>query len=236
MNISIFVMTYNEAIMLPYMVKHYRNMFPSCKIVVFDNQSTDKTAEIAKDLGCEVIEYNTNGQVDDDKLRQLKNNCWKRETNEWACVIDTDELINVNEEDLIKEDAAGTTIFKFEAYNMVNLYDNYDIDNICYGTRCSSYDKPCLFKRSVIQEMNYVHGAHRASPIGQVKYSDKTYLLYHYTGINPENTFKRHQYTKSRLSLRNIQMGWGVQYNKEITLEEIQSTFNNARASAIKIK
>src|SRR5579885_430121 len=141
MTISVFVMAYKEEIILPHMIKHYRDRFPSCKITVFDNQSTDKTAEIARANNCEVIEYNTNNQVDDGKLRNLKNNCWKSATTDWCCVIDADEFLDINEEQLAKEDAAGTTIIRSEAYNMVNMEDNYDIENISYATRCVQYDK-----------------------------------------------------------------------------------------------
>lgn len=236
MTISLFTMAFNEEIILPHMIKHYRDRFPSCKVVVFDNQSTDKTAEIAKELGCEVIEYNTNNQVDDGKLRNLKNNCWKTATTDWCCVIDADEFLDINEEQLAKEDVLGVTIVRSEAYNMVNMEDNYDIDSISYGTRCSAYDKPYLFKRSVISEMNYVHGAHSASPVGNVKYSDNIYKCYHYININPEITYKKQKYTKERLSQKNRQMGWGSQYFRDISMEEVNGWYNSARSGAQQVK
>src|SRR5271165_1255231 len=167
--ISIFLMAYNEELLIKYMIDHYRTRFPNCFITVYDNESTDNTAKIAAENGCTVIPYPTGGYVDDDKLRNLKNNCWKNATTDWVLVCDTDELLDINEEDLRREDALGTTIIKSEAYNMVNMFDNYDIAGIDHGTRCESYDKDYLFKRSVLSEINYVHGGHRTNPIGAVR-------------------------------------------------------------------
>ena len=148
-----------------------------------------------------------------DKLEHLEKEFLTKEmdnTSGIMTLIDADEFLDINEEQLNQENANGTTIIRSEAYNMVNLYDNYDVDNILYGSRCSAYDKPYLFKKSVITEMNYVHGAHTASPVGKIKYSDKLYPLYHYIAIHPDLTFKKHQYTKQRLSQRNRQMGRGL--------------------------
>ena len=229
-------MAFNEEILMQFMIDHYRSRFPNCHIVVYDNESTDKTAEIANNNNCEVINYSTNNQVDDEKLRHLKNNCWKNAATDWVLVCDVDEMLDINEQQLVEEDKTGTTIITSEAYNMVNLKDNYDLANIKNGVRCESYDKSFLFKKSSINEINYVHGGHRCFPSGKIKKSEKPYLTYHYMNIHPEATYNKFLYTRTRLSEINRRNKWGAQYDRDVTLDEVKGWFASARQQVTKVK
>ena len=102
--ITVYTMAFNEEILMQFMIDHYRSRFPNCHIVVYDYESTDKTAEIANNNNCEVINYSTNNEVDDEKLRHLKNNCWKNAATDWVLVCDVDEMLDINEQQLIEED------------------------------------------------------------------------------------------------------------------------------------
>ena len=73
MQITIYTVAYNEELMLPFFIKHYRTLFPECHIVVYDNQSTDRTVEIAKESNCEVIQYDTDNKISDRKYLEIKN-------------------------------------------------------------------------------------------------------------------------------------------------------------------
>jgi glycosyltransferase involved in cell wall biosynthesis len=205
-------MAYNEELLLPHMINHYRERFPNCHIVVYDNESIDATEKIAISNNCEVRKYCTNNQIDDDKLRNLKNNCWKTATTDWVLVCDVDEWLDINETDLKKEDSSGTLIIRSEAYNMVNMEDNLDIPNIKYGWRNQAYDKMFLFNKKYIKEINYCHGAHLCQPISikPIKYSETPYKLYHCHYINIELSVQRHKMTMSRMSEKNLKNGWGV--------------------------
>jgi hypothetical protein len=132
------------------MIDHYRDRFPNCKIVVYDNESSDDTVSIAKANGCEVITYSTNNQISDKKYLEIKNSCWKTANTNWVLVCDMDELLDITEVDLKHEDSLGTTIIRAEAYNMVNLEDNLDLPGITHGSRFSPYDKSYCFKKKLI--------------------------------------------------------------------------------------
>lgn len=75
--ITLYTMAYNEEVFLKYMIDHYRSRFPNCRIILHDNESTDSTAAIARENNCEVINFPTNNEIDEFKITQLKNNCWK---------------------------------------------------------------------------------------------------------------------------------------------------------------
>ena len=45
--ITIFTIAYNESVLMKFMIDHYRSKFPNCRIVVYDNMSTDGCDKIA---------------------------------------------------------------------------------------------------------------------------------------------------------------------------------------------
>ncbi len=231
--ITIHTMAFNEAVFLQFMIDHYRSRFPNCHIVVYDNESTDDTAKIALQNNCEVRPHITNGIVDDAKLRDLKNNCWKNASTDWVLVCDVDELLDINMQQLQEETATDVTIIQSEAYNMVNMEDNFDFINIKYGARCPPYDKSYLFNKKYIREINYEAGGHKVNPNGIVKYSNKQYKLYHYNCINIEYNVARHVLTAQRLGEVNRKNGWGSQYL--VPLEQKRSAMLHSRTYVTKI-
>jgi glycosyltransferase involved in cell wall biosynthesis len=231
--ITIFSMAFNEELVLPFMISHYKIRFPNCQIVIFDNQSTDNTVNIALSNNCVVIEWDTDNKIDDEKMRILKNNCWKNAPTDWVLFCDPDELLDINEDQLKNEELNNTTIIKSKAFNMVNMEDNSDLQNIKYGIRAENYDKYYLFNKKYIKEINYNHGAHVAAPTGLVKLSNNEYNLYHYKFISPEFNVQRHHYTLPRLSDLNKKMGWGSQWHK--TDDQIIQEIIESRKLASKI-
>src|SRR5208282_4704623 len=103
------------------------------------------------------------------------NNCWKNDTTDWVLVCDVDEWLDIDKADLDREDAGGATLIKSIGYNMVNLNDDYDVQAITHGVEDSRYSKDLLFKRTMIQEMNYRPGAHESEPVGLVRPSHALY-------------------------------------------------------------
>jgi glycosyltransferase involved in cell wall biosynthesis len=232
--ITVYTIAYNEEVIIQFLIDHYRSRFPGCRIVVFDNISTDSTAQIALSNNCEVIPYDTNNQIKDSKYLEIKNNCWKSARTDWVLVCDADELLDINEESLKKEESCGVTAISSEAYNMINIEDNYDLPNIKYGSRCSSYDKTYLFNKKFISDINYDAGCHTCHAAGSFNKSEKSYLLYHYKCINPDLHIARYKSYQSRLSPENKKNGWGYHYNQ--TEADIRNSYPIWRAAATKIR
>lgn len=231
--ITVHVLAYNESKLIQFFIDHYRSRFKNCEIVVFDNQSTDDTKEIALRNSCKVIEYDTNNQINDMMYLQIKNNCWKQASTDWVLVCDIDELLDINEKQLKKEQEAYVTVIKPEAYHMVNLADDFCLDKIDLGIRDGRYDKCLLFNKKFINEINYLPGAHECRPIGRVKFQKRPYKLLHYKYINQEYIIDRYKMYTSRLSDVNIKYNMGSYYRNEE--QSIREDFSEQRKKAVKI-
>lgn len=231
--VTVYAVCFNENFILPYFISHYRRMFPNCRIVIYDNYSTDASIEIAKSHNCEVIRYDTGGKLSDAKYLDIKNNCWKDATTDWVLIADCDEFCDITEKQLAREHINGVSIIKFEGYNMVNLADNMDFKSITHGERAVSYDKAYLFNRRHIREINYGPGCHHAIPHGYVDYGKKVFTCRHYKYINVEYMIKRHEAYGKRLSDENLAKQWGTHYL--YGADKIRADFEQARIKAIKV-
>ena len=190
-DINIFLLCFNESALLPHTIKHYKKYVPSCKITIYDNESTDNSVEIAKELGCSVVSWNSKNIHDGDIMTRLRNSVWKTCVSGWIIMADMDEFICVTEEDLQTELASGTTILKIQGYEMIGESATIDLSDIdlqdirkFVSNRHES--KNLCFLREAITEMNYGPGSHKCRPSGTIKYSARTYINKHmnYLGLN----------------------------------------------------
>lgn len=219
--ITIYTITYNEEHIIEYFVKWYRERFKDCTIVVFDNESTDNTRQIATDLGCEVIEYSTENKLSDSAYLSIKNNVWKQAQTDWVIVCDVDEFLDVDETYL----NTNQTLYKAKGYNMFNLDNLEDITQLQYGLEAMQYDKTILFNKKYINEINYGAGCHHCQPKGDVIYSGLNPSLYHMKFLNVELLVHKYKTYAERLSDENKQMRWGYHY--EQAEQDIRDSYHN---------
>ncbi len=231
--ITVYTIAYNEEVMLPFFIKWYRERFPDCKIVIYDNESTDNTVKIALENNCEIISFNTNNKFEDAVNMYIKNTCWKVASTSWVVVCDADELLSIDQNTLIEEDKKGTTIISTQGWNMVNKDELTDIEQIQFGFKHDHQSKKILFNKEKIKEMNYDPGAHNIRPIGDVKYSEKIYSLCHFKYLSEDYLVNRYKLLQSRLSETNKRYGWGVHYNT--SEENIRQSYKNSKNILSKI-
>lgn len=188
MNIHLFLLCYNESVLLPHTIKHYKTYLPNCVITIYDNESTDDSVQIARDLGCNVISWNSQNCIDDFKYKEIKNNCWKSVDSAWIIMADMDEFLCITQEELQLEMNAGVTILNTIGHDMIGESTTIDLSDIqlCdikkYVVNHYESKKLC-FLRPDIQEINYECGAHTCNPIGNVAYSSTVYINKHMSSL-----------------------------------------------------
>jgi len=228
-NINIFIVCYNESVLLPHTIAHYKKNFPSCQIFIYDNYSTDDSVKIAESLGCKVIMWDTENILNDYKLRDLKNTCWKNIESGWIIVIDMDEWLSITERELKKETKLGTTILNIKGIDMigeslrVNLSD-INLNNINKYVDNQWENKKLCFLREKINDINYDLGSHTCNPNGEIKYSSKTYYNKHMCNLGlPFLTNKMlHRYKRSE-EMRKL----GIATHYINNINEIKNNYNN---------
>jgi len=184
MDINIFLLCFNESVLLPNVIKHYKTYLPSSRITIYDNESTDNSVEIAKSLGCLVVSWNSDTCIDDFKYREIKNNCWKYVENGWVIVADMDEFLCVTEDELKKERDNGTSILNIIGFDMIGESDTTDLSDIDLQT-ITKYvinqreSKQLCFLREKISDMGYQMGAHNCKPSGDLVLSKDIYINKH---------------------------------------------------------
>lgn len=211
--ITIHQLCYNEIEILEFSYNFYKSRFPGAKFILHDNQSTDGSKELALKLGYEVKTFNTNNQMDEMTQTNLRNSCWKNDDADWIIVCDTDELIDINEQDLINEEISNNTIIRTEGYNMINLKNNKGLNDMEYGFSDSEYGKCLIFKKSHISEMEWAVGSHSCKPKGSlISYTQKKYNLLHYKFISEDYVINRYKNLFERQSEKNIKNNWCYHY------------------------
>ena len=216
MDINIFLLCYNEGYLLPHTINHYKKYLPSCKITIYDNESSDNSVEIAKSLGCEVISWSSNNIHNEYIQIDLRNNIWKTVKNGWIIMADMDEFICVTEIELLEEMNNGTTILHIEGRDMIGESDTLDLTDINLQEIKKYIDhsgesKNLCFLREKITEMNYGPGSHFCDPNGEIKYSLNKYINKHMSilGLNfiINKNIKRYERNEE---MRKI--GWNGHY------------------------
>ena len=194
----IFLLCYNEELMIPHTIKHYRTRFPNATITVFDNYSTDRSTTIAREAGCRIVQYDSKEQQDEKLLIWVRSHLWKDYVDKgWVIMCDMDEWLDATEDDLNAEEAKGTTILTTQGINMVGDsqqpdYSDLDLTKIERGFLDDNMSKRVCFHYPAIS-MEYWFGAHKCFPQGHVHYSQKTYYLKHYDFLGEAYLAEKHR-------------------------------------------
>lgn len=215
MKIEVYIIAFNEEETIRLTIKHYQSLGATVKI--FDNYSTDNTAQIARSMGCEVESFGLKGQLNDAHYRKVKNRCWKGSQADWVIVCDADEIL-WSENILYKLQEAkdhGETIFKTNGFNVYSKQmpvDSYF--EITTGLPDESYSKLVIFDPKKVTDISYEYGCHRAYPSGEVIFSQNELTLFHYRAIGgPDRMVKRHALYRARMSELNKSLKLGIHYN-----------------------
>jgi glycosyltransferase involved in cell wall biosynthesis len=230
--VEVHILSWNEEIVLPYTIQFYRSRLgESVPIIVHDNESSDQTTSVAKAEGCTVKTYKTFGTFSDATNRRIKSNCWKKSKASWIIVVDADEWLDVTPSMLRGYEESGVHLVTTKGYNMVSDQDTTkDLNRVVRGVYHRYENKPVLFFRPAIQEINYSAGAHTASPVpsenvSKVVRNRKKPYLYHMKLFSRDYVLARYTEYRKRLSSLNRRNCWGYHY----THSDVEQEFKDAR-------
>lgn len=223
MDIDVYILAYNEAEIITYTLRHYATF--ARRIVVYDAFSTDKTRDICKEYGAEIVEWETNG-LDDMQAKFVKQTAWKGTDANWAICVDADELFYFPHgvfQTLSYYDMQNLHVIKPRGFEMTSdVYPTTDqqiYDEVKMGGRDDYwYAKPVCFAPQRIESIEFGAGAHVCEGIlkGGKRFKNPTqpseppsYLL-HYHHIGPiDRIAARYDATRKRLSPTNVKNRFG---------------------------
>lgn len=229
MRVHIFLLCYNEELIVAHTISHYRKYIPNCKITIYDNKSTDNSINIAKKLNCDVISFDTNNKNDPLKKRDIFNNCWKNINTDWIIVADMDEWLCITKQDLFNEYKNGISIISVKGYDMIGESKKTDLSDIDlhkinkYIINTFESKNICFYKPKII-EMNYTPGHHKCKPIGNIKFSKTIYILKHMSVLGLDYLINKN-FQRYKRSGDARKKGMSVHYTDDIN--RITNTYNN---------
>jgi glycosyltransferase involved in cell wall biosynthesis len=232
--IEAYLVAFNEEETIHLSIKHYKDFCD--RIIILDNFSTDRTPEIAKDLGCKVWNFGTPGVLNDADYRDIKNNCWKKDGHdrrEWVIVADCDEMLTWVDMQFQNVRNQGATIIKTQGWNVFSHeMPKKNWLEITNGHPDENYSKTVIFNPKQITDINFRIGAHVSSPRGNVIWSEETLTLLHYRNVGgPQRLIERHNLYRPRMSQENLQRNWGHHYlmTDEDRIKEWESKYQKSK-------
>lgn len=226
MNIVVYTFCYNEMPILPFVVQYWK-LFAT-KVVVYDNESTDGSQAFLKSIPfIELRSYNTNRQLDDFKLQELKNSVWKESRGyaDFVVVCDLDECIWSKNMDLALQRLHQARVAAISPY-MCNLISHdfpkcqsslvHQVVDHYYDDYWPSNDGPgrglkrkmLVFDPSRVVETNYKVGCYESTPAIEDGYSlaeTNDILCMHLHDVGLARKIQRYSERRKRMSKVNIE-------------------------------
>jgi hypothetical protein len=228
---------YNEEKLLPFFFQHYEPFVD--RFYMYDNYSKDGTRQLIRNHPkAELINLFTWGKFSEKALTKSRNSGWKKSKGkaDFVIVCDVDELLyHTDLEQLIADfKKENISLVKTRGVQMVSRdfpsSNESLIDQIKTGYVDERFSKTVMFDPNVIQEMNFDYGSHESNPTGQLKWSDETVDLLHYSFVGVEEKWDRISQHTKRYGRSNKEFQLGVHYtwSKERLLQEFDELLDKS--------
>ncbi len=220
------------------MIRHTLNYYTSfCRqVTIFDNYSTDRTLQYAREYaGVKINLFNTGNKFNDREHLKIKNSCWKDSDADYIIVCDCDEFLygeNIMQMfDILK--AQKVTLPTVHGFNMYCElfpadYTRPIMSQVKEGVRATHFDKQIVFSPH-LKEINFSPGAHTCDPIGKlIRNNALPFKLLHYKYLSYDGVRNKHEHYNTRMSEYNRENKFGAEYGNG-TLE---NNFEMIKAAA----
>lgn len=173
--IHIHSIVWNAEYILPYFLRHYTKF---AKVFIIDDHSTDRTTDIARELGATVLEYPHRKEFHDEKDHSNTFvESYKKHSRDadWVMCVDQDEFI-------YEPNLKGLSgVVKPQAYMMISetmpTGGGQIYDEVKTGIRTPKFDKPVIFDPKL--DVTFGDGRHTIQGAEPVE-SDIKLLHYKY--------------------------------------------------------
>jgi glycosyltransferase involved in cell wall biosynthesis len=218
--VNVFLLCHNEEAIIRQTIEHYQRNLKDPIITILDNESTDNSANIAREMGCRIFSVQSNGIMNEFIQTEMKNGSgtWKSLEKGWVIIADMDEWLQVTQKQLLIEECKGTTVLSVQGYNMMSdsestLLADVDLSNITFGYRYSREDKNICFLLPFVDKMNFDCGAHNCSPTGtKIKFSETPYILKHMAWLGLPYFLMKMEQRRQRATIMSEQYGLNKHY------------------------
>ena len=217
MKIHVFSIMHNEERLLTYFLRHYSTF--ADKIFIFDDDSTDRTAEIAKkNPKVQIFHFpnptpgkNNEGAMNKCFVESYKK--FSRGIADWVMFVDGDEFIYhkdiVNVFEKAKKD--GENVLKTTAYSMISekfpTTEGQIYEECCYGIRNVDQDKSVIINPEI--DIDYFQARHFIIMPPGIHWQRVGLLFLHFQHISKEyfierytHSFPRRNYTSKGAAFR----------------------------------
>lgn len=218
MKIHSYFIAWNEEKILPHLLRYYSEFCD--KIVIYDNESTDRTPEIIDACPKAVRHTWCHTEINEQRYLEIKQSCYKESRGEadWVIVGDADEFIfhpNLLERlEFYKN--TGVTLPKVIGYEMVPNCELNPDENLPFvyqnGARTTNFDKRMIFNPKL--DVHFNVGCHTITglPAGAIESQDSLYLM-HFKKLNLEYYVNRQRLLGTRQSAYNRAHHLAIQYD-----------------------
>lgn len=226
---------WNEEEMLPFYLRHYGTFCE--RIVVYDNQSTDRSRETLRaHPKVEVRELESGGRFDEEANLRMKHEGYKAEVGraDFVIVGDVDEILWAPDmaEFLAGCQARGETVIQSAGYQMVSarfpVGDGQIYDLARLGAPYPGYSKTICFAPEVT--IRWTPGCHRAWGPAQAKICPERLPLLHYKFLSRRYVKRRYAAQNARRSEAMRKAGYGL--HLDWTPAKIDAVFDDWLAKA----
>jgi len=231
MKIAALTMVCNEALLLPYFLRHYDYLDEIH--VLYETDSIDDTLRILQKAPNVIIrDCHADGGLDSIYKVNLINEVLHTLDADWVYVVDCDEFIFPPQEPpqvfLSRQDAAGYNVVRAAMFQVYRHRTDTDLDpslppipqrvhgdpdlfSTVRGPNKdpnANYFKPIVVKPSA--DIRFLPGNHRVE--GSVRVSTEIYLGAHWQMADPTLAIERRLKNRARMSQRNKELGMGYQH------------------------
>ena len=232
LKIEWYTTTFNEEVQLPFAIEYWKRFIQDdvdFHVNVFDNMSTDNTVNILSQYPwITIFKFDTRGQMDEEALTYIRNNCWINSDADWVMMTDLDEVFYskdiISELKSMKEQGIGAVACKWYALTGDNVPEHKDgvllhqqigrgyQQFINHRDGFKQYGKIQLFNPKLAKRMNYSMGMHYAFPGCPIVFNPNIYQFHFDKGFGADYKVKKRRELWDRLKPTLRQRGVCEEY------------------------